>query len=122
MLPPVPFHGRYQAGILPQPRPRTAVISFNATADGLTVTAGVGSTLFDDRYGLAARRPARLVPMRAFPDDALHPAQCGGGRGRRGGFLTSCLPSGQIKCVPVLSRYVSLCSWVRLRRTGAAAP
>jgi deferrochelatase/peroxidase EfeB len=125
VLPPVPFHGRYQAGILPQPRPQTAVISFNATADGraeltdlfrtitararfltaggtppptgiagppsdsgvlgpavvpdgLTVTAGVGSTLFDDRYGLAAQRPARLTAMRAFPDDALDPAQCGG--------------------------------------------
>ncbi len=46
--------------------------------DGLTVTAGVGSTLFDDRYGLAPQRPARLTPMRAFPDDALDPAQCGG--------------------------------------------
>ena len=34
MLPPVPFHGRYQAGILPKPRPQTAVISFNTTADG----------------------------------------------------------------------------------------
>ena len=112
-------------GILPQPRPQTAVISFNATADGraeltdlfraitararfltaggtppptgiggppshsgvlgpavvpdgLTVTAGVGSTLFDDRYGLAPQRPAGLTPMRAFPDDALDPAQCGG--------------------------------------------
>ena len=34
VLPPVPFHGRYQAGILPQSQRQTAVISFNATADG----------------------------------------------------------------------------------------
>src|SRR6201999_1010334 len=39
---------------------------------------GVGSTLFDDRYGLASRRPAKLTEMTAFPDDALDPAQCGG--------------------------------------------
>ena len=32
--PPVPFHGKYQAGILPQPQRQTAVISFNVTADG----------------------------------------------------------------------------------------
>ena len=96
----MPFHGQYQAGILPAPKPATAVVSFDATADdraslvdlfqtvtdrarfltaggtpppvgiggppsdsgvlgptvvpdGLTVTFGVGSTLFDDRYGLA---------------------------------------------------------------------
>jgi deferrochelatase/peroxidase EfeB len=125
VLPPVPFHGRYQAGILPRPQRQTAVISFNATADGraeltdlfrtitdrarfltaggtpppvgigappsdsgvlgpavvpdgLTVTVAVGSTLFDERYGLASRRPARLTPMRAFPDDDLDPAQVGG--------------------------------------------
>jgi deferrochelatase/peroxidase EfeB len=125
LLPPVPFHGRYQAGILPPSQRQTAVISFNATADGraeltdlfrtiterarfltaggtpppsgigappsdsgvlgptvapdgLTVTVGVGSTLFDDRYGLAPLRPAKLTPMRAFPDDNLDPAQCGG--------------------------------------------
>src|ERR1700761_5360318 len=99
-LPAVPFHGRYQAGILPDPQPATTVVSFNDPAegrgeptdlmqaltsrarfltsgglpvptgigappsdsgtlgpavvpDGLTVTVGVGSTLFDDRYGLA---------------------------------------------------------------------
>jgi deferrochelatase/peroxidase EfeB len=125
LLPPVPFHGRYQAGILPRPQRQTAVISFNVTAqgrgeltdlfqtitdrarfltaggdpppvgiggapsdsgvlgptvvpDGLTVTVAVGSTLFDDRYGLAAQLPARLTPMLPFPDDALDPAQCGG--------------------------------------------
>jgi len=124
-LPAVPFHGKHQAGILPQPKAATAVISFNATAesraeltelfqtvtdrarfltaggtpppvgiegpasdsgtlgptvvpDGLTVTFGVGSTLFDDRYGLASRLPAHLTPMKSFPNDNLDAAQCGG--------------------------------------------
>ena len=124
-LPAVPFHGRYQAGILAAPSHATTVVSFDATAqsrteladlfqtvtdrarfltaggtppvtgiggpsadsgvlgptvvpDGLMVTFGVGSTLFDDRYGLASSRPAHLVPMTAFPNDNLDPAQCGG--------------------------------------------
>jgi deferrochelatase/peroxidase EfeB len=121
----VPFHGKYQAGILPAPSRASAVVSFDATAaskpelvdlfqtitdrarfltaggtpppvgidgppsdsgvlgptvvpDGLTVTFGVGSTLFDSRYGLAALRPQHLAPMKSFPNDDLDPAQCGG--------------------------------------------
>jgi deferrochelatase/peroxidase EfeB len=124
-LPAVPFHGKYQAGILPPSQRASVVVSFDATADsragltelfqtvtdraralttgytpqpvgiggppsdsgvlgptvvpdGLTVTFGVGSTLFDGRYGLAGLRPAQLVPMRSFPNDNLDPAQCGG--------------------------------------------
>ena len=34
LLPPVPFHGVHQAGILPQPQRQTAVIAFDVTADG----------------------------------------------------------------------------------------
>ena len=47
-------------------------------AAGLTVTVSVGSSLFDDRYGLSDRRPKQLRKMDTFPDDDLDPARCDG--------------------------------------------
>ena len=44
----------------------------------LTVTVGYGPSLFDDRFGLASRRPEALRELPAFAGDDLDPARCGG--------------------------------------------
>jgi deferrochelatase/peroxidase EfeB len=50
------------------------VLGPDIPADGLTATLGLGSTLFDERFGLASQKPKRLVPMRVFPNDSPDPA------------------------------------------------
>jgi deferrochelatase/peroxidase EfeB len=44
----------------------------------LVVTLGMGSSLFDDRFGLKARKPARIKPMKTFPNDNLDYSQSHG--------------------------------------------
>ncbi|MDF1479510.1 iron uptake transporter deferrochelatase/peroxidase subunit [Leifsonia sp. H3M29-4] len=45
---------------------------------GLTLTFGFGPGVFDDRFGLAARRPADLNPLPLFPFDLLEEPISGG--------------------------------------------
>jgi deferrochelatase/peroxidase EfeB len=47
-------------------------------AGDLSAVVGVGASLFDERYGLADRKPVKLKPMTTFPNDALDAAQCHG--------------------------------------------
>ena len=42
------------------------------------MTIGYGPSLFDDRFGLADRRPAALRELPAFLGDDLDPARSGG--------------------------------------------
>jgi len=70
-------------GTVPQVDPKlpptdSGILGPVVTPDNLTITVSVGASLFDERFGLAAVKPKRLIRMVGFPNDALEPAQCHG--------------------------------------------
>ena len=62
----------------PQPPPIDTGEAMGSAPANLTVTVGFGPSLFDDRFGLAGKRPAALADIPALPGDALDPQRSGG--------------------------------------------
>jgi deferrochelatase/peroxidase EfeB len=66
-----------QLGIAAPPAD-SGILGSPVPAGGLTVTVGLGASVFDHRFGLATGRPARLRAMDVFPNDDLDRSRCDG--------------------------------------------
>lgn len=62
----------------PQAPPQDTGEALGLPPSGLTLTIGFGPSLFDERFGLAGKRPPALVDLPRFPRDDLDPARSGG--------------------------------------------
>lgn len=65
-----------QGGELHDPDPKlppsgSGILGQTVPPDELTVTVGVGASLFDRRYGLTSKKPKHLTEMPDFPNDKL---------------------------------------------------
>lgn len=70
--------GEYQDGDDKLPPAGSGILGKAFNPDGLTVTVGVGSSLFDGRFGLKDKKPIHLQEMRDFSNDKLQKSWCDG--------------------------------------------
>ncbi len=62
----------------PQAPPLDTGEAVGSPVGGLTITIGYGPSFFDERLGLAARKPALLATLPPLPNEELDPAYTGG--------------------------------------------
>ena len=67
--------------------------AFGLTPAHLTVTFGLGPSLFDGRFGLSDHRPEPLRTLPALPGDELEPARSNGDLARAMGLIEPLLRS-----------------------------
>ncbi|STZ77200.1 iron uptake transporter deferrochelatase/peroxidase subunit [Bergeriella denitrificans] len=70
--------GEYQDGDAKLPPAGSGLLGKTFRPDGLTVTVGLGASLFDERFGLQNKKPRHLQEMRDFPNDKLQKDWCDG--------------------------------------------
>lgn len=97
----------------------SGVLGVDVVPGGLTITTSVGASLFDHRFGLADRKPARLRAMDTFADDALDRARCDGDL-----LLQVCADDVDVvvHAVRDLTRATRGAMQVRWRQDGFASP
>ena len=63
---------------LRNPAPDSGELGESRPTDGLTITVGVGNSIFDKRFGLGGDKPRHLQKMQPFDDDSLEEGKCDG--------------------------------------------
>ncbi|MFE2374456.1 iron uptake transporter deferrochelatase/peroxidase subunit [Streptomyces sp. NPDC059398] len=97
----------------------SGVLGPQVPAGGLTVTAGVGASLFDGRFGLHGRKPLRLTAMPSFPDDDLDQAECHGDLSVQ---LSAESPDVVLHALRDIARHTRGAMQVRWRMDGFSSP
>ncbi len=70
--------GELNDGDAKLPPAGSGILGKTVRPDGLTITLGVGASLFDQRFGLAGKKPKHLQELKKFPNDRLQPEWCDG--------------------------------------------
>ncbi|MFF7122190.1 MULTISPECIES: iron uptake transporter deferrochelatase/peroxidase subunit [unclassified Streptomyces] len=97
----------------------SGILGDRLPSGALGVTVGVGASLFDDRFGLAALRPRRLTVMPAFPDDDLRSEWCHGDLGLQ---LHADDPDTAVHALRDIARHTRGGMQVRWRLDGFSSP
>ncbi|HEY9292931.1 MAG TPA: Dyp-type peroxidase [Microlunatus sp.] len=97
----------------------SGILGPTVTGGRVGCVLGVGASLFDDRFGLANRRPSGLTRMRTFPNDDLDPELCDGDLSLQ---LTGAAPDIVLHAVRDLTKHTRGGIQPRWRIDGFAPP